>query len=139
MSSKPTQTHTPSFAIISRRQYWLYSIRVQIKNSHFFHIKKKSIIISIVLVKFLTIVRLDCEKSLFSQSSLSLAGLERANWPRGKLETGGKKRVPQVPPSFPAFSPASPRFSLASLDFLARAFLARVTILRDCSQSSIVG
>ena len=57
LSSKPTQTHTPSFAIISRRQCWLYSIRVQIKNSHFFHIKKKSIIISIVLVKFLTIVR----------------------------------------------------------------------------------
>ena len=57
MSSKPTQTHTPSFTIISRRQCWLYSIRVQIKNSHFFHIKKKSIIISIVLVKFLTVVR----------------------------------------------------------------------------------
>ena len=38
--------------------------------------------------------------------------------------------------SFPAFSPASPRLSLASLDFLARAFLARVTILRDCSQSN---
>ena len=50
---------------------------------------------------------LDCEQSLFSQSSLSSAGLERANWPRG----------------------------LASLDFLARAFFARVTILRDCSQS----
>ena len=31
---------------------------------------------------------------------------------------------------FPASSPASPRLSLASLDFLAR-----VTILRDCSQS----
>ena len=30
---------------------------------------------------------------------------------------------------------ASPRLSLASLHFLARAFLARVTILRDCSQS----
>ena len=27
------------------------------------------------------------------------------------------------------------RLSLASLDFLTRAFLARVTILRDCSQS----
>ena len=35
---------------------------------------------------------LDCEQSLFSQSSLSSAGLERANWPRGKLERGGKKR-----------------------------------------------
>ena len=57
MSSKPTQTHTPSFTIISRMQCWLYSIRVQIIMSHFFHIKKKSIIISIVLVKFLTIVR----------------------------------------------------------------------------------
>ena len=52
MSSKPTQTHTPSFTIISRMQCWLYSIRVQIIMSHFFHIKKKSIIISIVLVKF---------------------------------------------------------------------------------------
>ena len=31
---------------------------------------------------------------------------------------------------------ASPRLSLASLDFLARAFLARVTILRDCSLQS---
>ena len=57
MSPKPTQTHTPSFTIISRMQCWLYSIRVQIIMSHFFHIKKKSIIISIVLVKFLTIVR----------------------------------------------------------------------------------
>ena len=28
----------------------------------------------------------DCEQFLFSQSSLSLAGLERAKWPRGKLE-----------------------------------------------------
>ena len=38
-------------------QCWLYSIRVQIIMSHFFHRKKKSIIVSIVLVKFLTIVR----------------------------------------------------------------------------------
>ena len=38
-------------------QCWLYSIRGQIIMSHYFHIKKKSIIISIVLVKFLTIVR----------------------------------------------------------------------------------
>ena len=29
---------------------------------------------------------LDSEQSLFSQSSLSSAGLERAKWPRGKLE-----------------------------------------------------
>jgi len=35
---------------------------------------------------------LDCQQSLFSQSSLSSAGLERAKWPRGKLERGGKKR-----------------------------------------------
>ena len=42
---------------------------------------------------------LACEQSLFSQLSLSSAGLERANWS------------------------------------LARAFLARVTIPRDCSQS----
>ena len=62
--------------------------------------------------------QVDCEQSLFSQSSLSSAGLERANWPRGKLERG-------------ASSPASPRLSLASLDFLAR-----VTILRDRSQST---
>ena len=53
------QTHTPSFTFISRMQCWLYmySIRGQIIMSHYFHIKKKSIIISIVLVKFLTIVR----------------------------------------------------------------------------------
>ena len=51
---------------------------------------------------------IDCEQSLFSQSSLSLAGLERANWPRRK------------------------RFAR----FSRSAFLARVTILRDCSQSS---
>ena len=44
------------------------------------------------------------------QSSLSSAGLERAN-----------------------------RLSLASLDFLTRAFLARATILRDCSQSKYFG
>ena len=36
---------------------YMYSIRGQIIMSHYFHIKKKSIIISIVLVKFLTIVR----------------------------------------------------------------------------------
>ena len=57
----------------------------------------------------------DCEQSLFSQSSLSSAGLERAKRPRGKLE---------LPLGFLFF------FSLASLDFLAR-----VTILRDFSQS----
>ena len=38
-------------------QCWLYSIRGQIIMSHYFHIKKMSIIISIVLVKFLTVVR----------------------------------------------------------------------------------
>ena len=37
-------------------QCWLFSIRGQIKMSHYFDIKKKSILISIVLVKFLTIV-----------------------------------------------------------------------------------
>ena len=57
MSSKPTQTHTLSFTIISRMQCWLYSIRGQIIMSHYFHIKKKSIIVSIVLVRFLTVVR----------------------------------------------------------------------------------
>ena len=57
----------------------------------------------------------DCEQSLFSQSSLSSVGLGRAKRPRGKLE---------LPLGFLFF------FSLASLDFLAR-----VTILRDCSQS----
>ena len=36
---------------------YMYSIRGQIIMSHYFHIKKKSIIISIVWVKFLTIVR----------------------------------------------------------------------------------
>ena len=39
-------------------QCWLYSIRGQIIMSHYFHIKKMPIIISIVLVKFLTVVRL---------------------------------------------------------------------------------
>ena len=42
--------------------------------------------------KYITIVsedsKLDCKQSLFSQSSLSSAGLERAKWPRGKLERG---------------------------------------------------
>ena len=48
----------PSFTIISRIQCWLYSIRGQIIMSNYFHInKKKSIIFSIVLVRFLTIVR----------------------------------------------------------------------------------
>ena len=38
----------------------------------------------IVKVHF-TCLNVDCEQSLFSQSSLSSAGLERAKWPRGKL------------------------------------------------------
>ena len=75
---------------------------------------------------------LDCEQSLFSESSLSSAGLERAKWPRGKLERGGKKRdcilfcnlLSRLLPSFPSASCFL--LSLASLDFLAR-----VTILRD--------
>ena len=50
---------------------------------------------------------LDCEQSLFSQSSLGAAGLERA-------------------------SASCFLISLASLDFLAR-----VSILRDCSQSTL--
>ena len=50
---------------------------------------------------------LDCEQSLFSQSSLSAAGLERA--------------------SASCFS-----LSFASLDFLAR-----LSILRDCLQSTL--
>ena len=45
-----------TLTIISRMQCWLFSIRGQIKMSHYFDIKKKSILISIVLVKFLTIV-----------------------------------------------------------------------------------
>ena len=51
---------------------------------------------------------LDCEQSLFSQSSLGAAGLERA-------------------------SASCFLLSLASVDFLAR-----VTILRDCSQSALM-
>ena len=54
------RTHTPSFTFIARMQCCMalhHSIRGQIIMSHYFHIKKKSIIISIVLVKFLTIVR----------------------------------------------------------------------------------
>ena len=57
---------------------------------------------------------LDYEQSLFGQSSLSSAGLERANWPR-------------IPLGFR---------SLRTISFLPRAFLARETILRDCWQSS---
>ena len=69
---------------------------------------------------------LDCEQSLFSQSSLSSAGLERAKWPRGKLESGGKKRdcilfcsllsppPPQLPLGFLFFYFRSPR-SISSL------------------------
>ena len=38
-----------------------------------------------------------CEQSLFSQSSLSSAGLERAKWPRGKLE----RRLSCLPPASP--------------------------------------
>ena len=76
--------------------------------------KKKTLKIALCFeIIFLFFV--DCEQSLFSQSSLSSAGLERAKRPRGKLE---------LPLGFLFF------FSLASLDFLAR-----VTILRDCSQS----
>ena len=56
---KSTDTHTSSFTFISRMKCWLYmySIRGQIIMSHYFHIRKESIIISIVLVKFSTIVR----------------------------------------------------------------------------------
>ena len=46
---------------------------------------------------------IDCEQSLFSQSSLSSAGLERANWPRGKLEKGERERLlSRLLPSFPS-------------------------------------
>ena len=58
-------------------------------------------------------LKVDCEQSLFSQSGLSSAGLERAKWL-----------------SFPSASCFL--LLLALLDFLAR-----VTILRDCSQSSL--
>ena len=71
---------------------------------------------------------LDCEQSLFSQSSLSSAELERAKWLRGKLERG-RKKLSRLLPSFPL---ASLFFSLASLDFLAR-----VTTLRDCFLSTL--
>ena len=56
---KSTDTHTPSFTFISGMKCWLYmySIRGQIIMSQYFHIRKESIIISIVLVKFSTIVR----------------------------------------------------------------------------------
>ena len=72
---------------------------------------------------------IDCEQSLFSQSSLSSVVLERAKWPRGKLERGASS--PPSPNSFPSASCFL--LSLASLDFLAR-----VTILRDCSQSILL-
>ena len=32
-------------------------------------------------------INLDCKQSLFSQSSLSWAGLQRAKWQRGKLQS----------------------------------------------------
>ena len=59
MSSKPTRTHTPSRPLLSSQECnaGFDLIRVQIIMLHFFHIKKMSIIISIVLVKFLTVVR----------------------------------------------------------------------------------
>ena len=47
--------------------------------------KKKNLKIALCFeIIFLFFV--DCEQSLFSQSSLSSAGLERAKRPRGKLE-----------------------------------------------------
>ena len=74
--------------------------------------------------------KLDCGQSLFGQSRLCSAGLERANWPRGELER--------------AFSPASPRLSLAShsrfpssreFALSSPAELRRDWPKRDCSQS----
>ena len=71
----------------------------------------------------LTII--DCEQSLFSQSSQGSAGLDRANLLRGELE---RERGPAPVSSWPALF-----FSFTSLDFLARA-----TTLRDCSQSNVI-
>ena len=71
----------------------------------------------------LTII--DCEQSLFSQSSQGSAGLERANLLRGELE---RERGPAPVSSWLALF-----FSFTSLDFLARA-----TTLRDCSQSNVI-
>ena len=65
-----------------------------------------------------------CEQSLFSQSSLSSAGLERAKWPR---ETGERPFLP---------SPSFPLASCFPVSLASRDFLAHVTILRDCSQSN---
>ena len=39
----------------------------------------------------------DCEQSLFSQLSLSSAGLERANWPKGKLHFAQFPRSMTIP------------------------------------------
>ena len=49
---------------------------------------------------FLSCALLDCEQSLFSQSSLSSAGLERVNWPRGKLSC----LLPSFPSAFARFA-----------------------------------
>ena len=53
-----TDAHTVLYDHLKKAMLAIFDDRVQIIMSHFFHIKKKSIIISIVLVKFLTIVRL---------------------------------------------------------------------------------
>ena len=55
LSGACLSTQPRNISIISTRQCWLFSIKKgQILISHYFQIKKKSIIISIVLVKFLT-------------------------------------------------------------------------------------
>ena len=94
---------------------------------------KNNFVIFCILPLAINLV-LDCEQSLFSQSSLSLAGRERANWPRGKLERGGQSLFSQSSLSlagreranWPRGKPAFARFARFS-----RAFFARVTILRD--------
>ena len=67
---------------------------------------------------------LDCEQSLFSQSSLRSAGLERANWPRGKLERGGKKRKVKDLCGFNIQLPAIPSCSTPLFSQIAAGFEA---------------
>ena len=82
---------------LSTRKHTSMACQISLKNSQ--NSKLPTILFGIFACTFsetafleiavcLTRTVLDCEQSLFSQSSLSSAGLERAKWPRGKLERG---------------------------------------------------
>ena len=67
---------------------------------------------------------LDCEQSLFSQSSLSSAGLERANWPRGKLESSPRLLVFYFRPLRSISSLAWPSWGTARSETWVKTFLS---------------